>query len=121
MEAPGLPVSTECGYSYFLCVPEGEGKRCPHQRRWEEGGRQTDHSFRKPNGRKMGIGECLPLLKATLVACYFLVTTSGSVVKKVGQCLLSIFDINSMESADPLLKESEEVSLPGSCWFSAIS
>lgn len=54
MEAPGLPVSTECDYSDFLCVPGG--KRCPHQRRWEEGGRQTDHSYRKPNGRKMGSG-----------------------------------------------------------------
>lgn len=68
-----------------------------------------------------GIGECLCLLKVTLVACYFLVTTLGSVVKKVGQhCLLSIFDINSMESADQLLKESEEVYLPGSCWPSVL-
>jgi hypothetical protein len=64
------------------------------------GGRETDHSCRKPNGRKMGLGHrgvSVCLLKATLVACCFLLTILGSIVKKVGQhCLFGTFGINSV-------------------------
>lgn len=86
-----------------------QGERDAHTRDAgkREGDRQITATENQMEERWVrGIGECLRLLKATLVACYFLVITSGSVVKKVGQhCLLSIFDINSMETADQLLKE----------------
>jgi len=101
-----------------------QGERDAHTR--DAGKREGDRQITATENQMeerwvQGIGECLRLLKATLVACYFLVITSGSVVKKVGQhCLLSIFDINSMETADQLLKESGEVSLPGSCWSSVL-